>query len=31
MLLNAVKSSVSSIIRGSKKTKDVSIRVVVTL
>jgi hypothetical protein len=34
MLLNAVKykdDAVSSIIRGSKKTKDVSIRVVVTL
>jgi hypothetical protein len=31
MLLNADKSAVSSIIRGSKKSKDDSIRVVVTL
>jgi hypothetical protein len=31
MLLNADKSTVSSIVRGSKKPKDVSIRVVVTL
>jgi hypothetical protein len=31
MLLNADKSSVSSIVRGSKKPKDVSVRVVVNL
>jgi hypothetical protein len=31
MLLNADKSAVSSIVSGSKKPKDVSIRVVVTL
>jgi hypothetical protein len=31
MLLNVDKSAVSSIVRGSKKPKDVPIRVVVTL